>query len=118
MAHCLNEQETDIQEPIYPEIKQGIFCGVCLYDQVVKPRRGSNDKYRQMYDNLPAIHKDKQVFRKLVSCHGFKQDEIFLLTDPKVNECNSITVKLNRLFKKNPDQIILAFSCYAGHGMI
>jgi hypothetical protein len=71
-----------------------------------------------MYDNLPAIHKDKQVFRKLVSCHGFKQDEIFLLTDPKVNECNSITVKLNRLFKKNPDQIILAFSCYAGHGMI
>jgi hypothetical protein len=56
-----------------------------------------------MYDNLPAIHKDKQVFWKLVSCHGFKQDEILLLTDPKIKECNDITINLNRLFKKNPD---------------
>ena len=71
-----------------------------------------------MYDNLKAIHKDKKVFRKLVSCHGFKPNEIFLLTDPKIKECNNITLQLNRLFKKFPDQIILAFSCYAGHGMI
>ena len=71
-----------------------------------------------MYGNLTAIHKDKEVFRKLVSCHGFKPNEIFLLTDPKIKECNNITLNLNRLFKKFPDQIILAFSCYAGHGMI
>ena len=46
MAECLSEQKTDEQEPIYPEIKQGIFCGVCLYQQVVKLRKGTKDKYR------------------------------------------------------------------------
>ena len=71
-----------------------------------------------MYDNLTAVHKDKEVFRKLVSRHGFKPDEIFLLMDPKMKECNDITINLNRLFKSRPDETILAFSCYAGHGMI
>ena len=71
-----------------------------------------------MYDNLTAVHRDKEVFQKLVSQHGFKSDEIKLLMDPKLKECNDMSTNLNRLFKSKPDQIILALSCYAGHGMI
>ena len=38
--------------------------------------------------------------------------------EPTMNECLDLIHKLNHLFKKFPQETVLALSCFAGHGMI
>ena len=38
--------------------------------------------------------------------------------EPKMKDCMVLSVDLHRLFKSQPEEIILALSCFASHGMI
>ena len=71
-----------------------------------------------MYSDLPAVKNDRFTFEKLVNRHGFKTNQIKTLMEPSMKECITMVQELNQLFKSQPHETILAFSCYASHGMI
>ena len=118
MVKPLNEQETSKSYPIYPEQKQGIFCGISRYNGVQKLVSVKKRKYRQFYNDLPAIFKDQRIFEKIVSRFGFRNEQTKTLLDPSMKDCREIITDLQRLCKKHPQEIVFAFSCYACHGMI
>ena len=45
MVEPQNQKQTQILEPIYPEIKRGIFVGVSVFDEVWKLSKKFKDKY-------------------------------------------------------------------------
>ena len=71
-----------------------------------------------MYSDLPAIETDRKIFEKLANQHEFDPDEIKIFMDPKMKECFFMINSLDRLFRSKPHETVLAFSCFASHGMI
>jgi hypothetical protein len=54
----------------------------------------------------------------LVTQHGFERDEMRELMEPRMKELLAIMKELNQLFKNNPQETVLALTCFASHGMI
>ena len=69
-----NQRQSNFQDPIFPHIKIGTFCGVSIFDSVRKEIKGHTGKHRQMYGDLEAVWNDRKTFHKLVSRHGFEPD--------------------------------------------
>ena len=88
------------------------------YNGCWKLSKKRKDKYYQAYSDLPGIFNDHRYFDKLVTRFGFTSDEFQSLIEPKTKDCEKMTVDLNRLFKCNPHETVLALFCYACHGMI
>ena len=55
MSNLLNEQESNYQEPIYPGAKLAILLGNTRFNMVQKLCKGYDEKYKQMYSDLPEI---------------------------------------------------------------
>ena len=66
MSDLLDEQQSNIQEPIYPGAKLSIFLGQTKFDQVYKEKKGK-EEFRQFYANLDAIKYDCEVFKMLTT---------------------------------------------------
>ena len=118
MAKPLTEKQTNDQEPIYPWIKRAIFLGGSKFHDVWKESLITKFKYIQKYADLPGIYKDYHYFDKLVTRFGFESDEFLVLLEPKMKQCTDMAVQMSRLFRQHPHETILAFYCYATHGMI
>ena len=71
MSNLLNEQESNYQEPISPGAKQAILLGATRFHSVQKLCKGYDEKYKQMYADLPEIQNDRSTFEMLVTQHGF-----------------------------------------------
>ena len=67
---------------------------------------------------MPGIVNDRQQFEKIARRFGFKSDELIVLMEPKMKDCVAVAQSYNVLCKKNPHETVLAFLCYASHGMI
>ena len=64
MVDLPSKRDTEISNPIYPGLRQGIFVGVTKFDQVIKLTRKSGKPF---YTNLDAITNDCNNFLKITS---------------------------------------------------
>ena len=54
----------------------------------------------------------------LLTQHEFKHSEMRTLMEPSMRQLLGLFTDLNKLFKSMPQETVLAFSCFASHGMI
>ena len=117
MVLPLDEKESNEQEPWLPGIKRAVFVGVTIFDSVWRQKRRSKE-FRQFYTNLPIIHVDRSVFQKLACRHGFENDEIESMMEPRMKDLITIAANSQKFCKKYPTKTVFILSCYASHGMI
>ena len=67
---------------------------------------------------MPGIVNDRRQFEKIAGRFGFKSDELIVLMEPKMKDCNAIAIGTHKLCKQNPHETVLALFCYSSHGMI
>ena len=89
-----------------------------MFDEVWKLKEGFEEEYRKFYRSLDAIKNDRDIFKMLITRHGFENSEMKILMEPGLNDCVAIMTQLSRLFKSFPQETVLALSCFASHGMI
>ena len=70
MVKPLTKRQTQISNPIYPELRQGIFVGVSNFNQVMKLTKKSGKPF---YANLDAIPNDRKNFLKIMKSFGFRR---------------------------------------------
>ena len=118
MVEPQNQKQTQMLEPIYPQIKRSNFIGISKYYAVQKASKRFINKYVQAYGDLPGIFRDHRYFEMLVTRFGFSSDEFLSLMEPKMKDCINMIKDLNRLFKSNPQMTVFVLFCFACHGMI
>ena len=64
MVDLPSKRETELSNPIYPGLRQGIFVGATNFDQVIKLTKTSGKPF---YTNLDAITNDRNNFLKITS---------------------------------------------------
>ena len=52
MVTPLNGRLSNQQEPIFPDIRLAVFCGMTIFNQVQKLLKGKKVRYKPFYDEL------------------------------------------------------------------
>ena len=90
MTTPCNPLETRAAMPVNPKHRKAIAYTVETFDQVQKlvekpdqsQKKEKNEveqfKFKQMYDDLPAVNKDIETFVKLAKQFRFKRDDIIV----------------------------------------
>ena len=115
MVDLMSKRQTQLKNPIYPELRQGIFVGVSDFNQVVKLKKTSGKSF---YGNLDAITNDRKNFLKIMRTFEFRRVDTKVLMEPKIKNFTKLLPELSRLIKNKPNETVFIFSCYASHGMI
>ena len=115
MVELMNKRQTQLKNPIYPELRQGIFVGVSNFNEVVKLKKTSGKPF---YAKLDAITKDCKNFLKITKRFEFRRVDTKVMMEPKIKNFTKLLPELSRLMKSNPHETVFIFSCYASHGMI
>ena len=85
MAKPQTKRQTQLNNPIYPELRQGIFVGVSNFDQVVRLTKTSG---KQFYGNLDAITNDRNNFLKITERFEFSSYDTKVFMEPKIRDLN------------------------------
>ena len=52
MVTPLNGRLSNQQEPIFPDLRLALFCGITIFNQVQKLLKGKKAQYKDFYDGL------------------------------------------------------------------
>ena len=112
--HTLQEQRK--MTTLIPNILAAWLISCNVYDSSFKVTKG---KVEQAYKDLKTCHDDSDyAVKKLkkLDFNYFGKNNCYIMKDPKFKQFAVVRQDLRKLFKENPEKIILVFTGLAAHG--